>query len=78
MIADCRPSEEDSLKLRSWEREGQGMVLVCRGGEWRRVCDDSEGWTKQDAVVTCRQLRYRHPQCECYVGTIKTFGKEDS
>ena len=42
------------------------MVLVCREGEWKRVCDSGDGYTRQDAVVTCRQLGYPHPEGECF------------
>ena len=56
--------EEDTLKLRSGAKDGEGLVLVCREGEWKRVCDNDEGWTKEDAIVTCRQLQYPHPECK--------------
>ena len=44
------------------------MVLVCRNGEWKRVCDAD--WTKDDAIVACRQLNYPHPESEWLVELV--------
>ena len=38
-----------------------GVVEVCFTGGWKRVCDNEEGWTQNDSVVTCRQLGYPNP-----------------
>ena len=52
---------EDDVKIRP-NGEDFGIVIVCRGGEWKRVCDEGERWTKEDAIVTCRQLKYLYPE----------------
>ena len=46
-----------------WDRHA-GIVEVqpVPGGVWKRVCDSDEGWTKSDAIVTCRQLGYPSPE----------------
>ena len=57
----CSAAEEDKLKLEAPGGD-HGRVLVCRGGLWKRVCDEGERWTKEDAIVTCRQLNYPYPE----------------
>ncbi len=32
----------------------EGVVQMCLGQRWGRICDD--GWSQEDASVVCRQL----------------------
>ena len=56
---DCQV--ENEVKIRP-NGEDSGIVIVCNGGLWKRVCDKGERWTKEDAIVTCRQLDYPYPE----------------
>ena len=46
--------EEDALRLMDGLNNASGRVEVCRFGCWGTVCD--EGWDRDDAFVTCKQL----------------------
>ena len=47
---------ENSIRLRGGTSVLEGRVEVCLGGTWGTVCDD--GWSGNDATVTCRQLGF--------------------
>ena len=46
----CTNSE---VRLVAREAVTSGLVEVCEGGTWRRLCST---WTVNEASVTCRQL----------------------
>ena len=48
---------ENSIRLRGGVSSLEGRVEVCLGGAWGTVCDD--GWSGNDAIVTCRQLGFQ-------------------
>ena len=50
---DCVPR---SLRLVNGPNNGSGQVEICQFGCWETVCD--EGWDRDDAIVTCRQLGF--------------------
>ena len=37
----------------------EGLVEICLEGEWGRVCDDSNIWSREEGAVVCRQLGFR-------------------
>ena len=47
---------EMSIRLRGGSSPLEGRVEVCLGGTWGTVCDN--GWSRNDATVTCRQLGF--------------------
>ena len=49
----CRDGD---IRLSGGPSVYEGKVEVCYDEEWRMVC--GEGWSQQDALVTCRQLGY--------------------
>ena len=48
--------EEDDLRLVDGPNSESGRIEVCQFGCWGTVCD--EGWDRDDAVVTCKQLGF--------------------
>ena len=41
-----------------------GPIQVCLHNRWHRVCDFN--WTKEDAMVACRQLELEHTGENCF------------
>ena len=58
----CSP--EGKIKLIGGHSIGEhaGIVEICFGGHWKRICDEGDGWSQADSVVTCRQLGYPSPE----------------
>lgn len=55
-IHTARQCNETEVRLVDGRSAYDGIVELCVGGVWGRICDDE--WNTRDATVTCNQLGY--------------------
>ena len=51
---------DGDIRLENGRNEFEGRVEMCEEEEWKTVCDI--GWGSKEAIVVCRQLRYRNAE----------------
>ena len=52
-LAECN-EDEDSLRLVNSSAGNSGLVEICAGGRWQRVCH--KNWDRTEAELVCDEL----------------------
>ena len=48
--------EQNAVRLVGGQNKFEGRVEVCRGGQWKTVCNGE--WGDKEAQVVCRQVGF--------------------